>query len=356
VKVVLRTDASVQIGTGHFTRCLTLANALRARGAETTFVARHLTAGSGDRLEAEGHRLQLIEGGGHPDELAHSNWLGGGQTFDADQTLQLLTGTVVDWVIVDHYALDARWERLVRSKASRILAIDDLADRAHDVDLLLDQNFYSDSAERYAAHLSARCRPLLGPQFALLRPEFLQARALTKVRSNGVRKILVFFGGVDFTDATGRVIDGLDRAFDKAFALAVVIGAAHPKREEIARKCVERGHECHVQTDRIAGLMVEADLAIGAPGSATWERCAVGLPAIILSLAKNQRAIAEGVVEHGAALYVGEDDAAAAARVVSLVEELIKDNEKLAAISIAALSLVDARGTDRVVDAMLSVP
>jgi UDP-2,4-diacetamido-2,4,6-trideoxy-beta-L-altropyranose hydrolase len=355
VKVVVRTDASAQIGTGHFARCLTLANAMRARGAETTFVARHLAAGFGDRLKAEGHRLHLIEGGGHPDELAHSSWLGGAQTFDAEQTLRLLTGAVVDWIVVDHYALDARWERQVRSRASRLLAIDDLADRAHDVDLLVDQNFYPDSGERYAALLSARCRPLLGPRFAMLRPEFLQARALARVRCSGVRKILIFFGGVDVTDATGRVIDALDSAFHKAFALVVVIGGAHPRREDIVRKCAERDHECHVQTDRMAELMVEADLSIGASGSATWERCAVGLPAIMLSLAQNQRAIAQGVVEQGAALYAGEDDAAAAVRVVSLVEGLIKDNEKLAAISTAALSLVDARGTDRVVNAMLSV-
>lgn len=355
MKVAIRTDASPQIGTGHFARCLTLADVLKARGAKVVFVARRLTEGCAERLAEGGHQLIGLQGGGASDDLQHAGWLGGAQSVDAAQMLDSVEASRWDWVVVDHYALDFRWERLVRGKGRQVMVIDDLADRAHDCDLLLDQNLYLDVRGRYDGLLPSYCTRLLGPRYALLRPEFSRARAIPAVRRDGGLKVLVFFGGVDASDATGRVVTAMHARLGTQVSLTVVIGIAHPRREALVRFCAEAGYPCHVQTRNMASLMADADLCVGASGSATWERCVLGLPAIVVSLALNQRAIAQGVSGAGAAFFAGEDDEDMPERVVALVAELINDNARLEQMSAVAKSLVDGRGADRVVDAMLGV-
>jgi len=158
MRIAFRTDASSQIGTGHAMRCLTLADALREQDAECQFVCR----------EHEGHLMGYIRSRGHDthalprtrpsssfeSDLAHASWLGVDWQTDAAQTRQALGNAALDWLIVDHYALDRPWESALRSSCKRIMVIDDLADRQHDCDLLLDQN-YGSSAERYRAYGSS---------------------------------------------------------------------------------------------------------------------------------------------------------------------------------------------------------
>ncbi|MFZ5547955.1 MAG: UDP-2,4-diacetamido-2,4,6-trideoxy-beta-L-altropyranose hydrolase [Pseudomonadota bacterium] len=364
MKVVFRVDASERIGSGHLVRCATLAGALRVRGADVLFLCRALPGAWGDWLDRQGLRWRdlgpaagsLAPRAGDP---PHAHWLGVTWESDAADTARALGGERQDWLVVDHYALDARWEQALRPHAQRLLAIDDLADRSHDVDVLLDLNLHADMASRYAGRVPAGTRPLLGPRFALLRPAFATARAGLAARGQAVQRVLVFFGGVDAANSTGRVLEALDGLRESgvaSFSVDAVIGALHPAREALQAFCAERsGWACHVQTERMAELMAAADLAIGAGGGATWERCALGVPTLAVAQADNQ------VEQVAAAARAGvlcspqlRDGSAVAWRVP--IEALWFDPLRRAQLAASAAALVDGRGADRVAQLMARPP
>lgn len=198
MKIAVRVDASFQIGTGHFMRCLTLADALKQRGAQIRFVSRRLPEHLRVMLAAKGHELALLDGAlndAASDELAHARWLGVSQEQDASNTAQTLKDQPWDWLVVDHYALDARWESAMRVSSRQIMVIDDIADRQHDCDVLLDQNFYADMDTRYTGKVATSCQLLLGPRYALLRDEFRELHEQVKPRNGIVKRVLVFLGG-----------------------------------------------------------------------------------------------------------------------------------------------------------------
>ncbi len=292
LKIAFRVDASSQMGTGHFMRCLTLAENLKKRGTQIRFISRDLPAHLQTMLQNKAIELVALAKNINDvitDDLAHSHWLGCSQTEDALATLQALADKNWDWLVVDHYALDARWEKKLREKVKKILVIDDLADRQHDCDVLLDQNHYAYMETRYLGKVPTQCQLLLGAGYALLRDEFQQKREQIKPRQDAVKRILVFFGGVDADNYTGLAIAALSEIDISKIQIDIVIGAGHPYREQIKVASVEHGFNCHIQTDKMAQLMAEADLAIGAGGSATWERCCLGLPTLAICMAHNQQ-------------------------------------------------------------------
>lgn len=186
MKIAFRTDATHQIGTGHFMRCLTLADELKKQGVQIRFVSRNLPDHLRDMLTAKGMELvSLINNTSATqiDELAHSAWLVTSQAQDAQDTIQALAGQTFEWLVVDHYALDTRWETAIRNTAKQIMVIDDLADRVHDCDVLLDQNFYADMQTRYSGKVPAHCQLLIGPRYALLREEFRKLRKQIQPRT-----------------------------------------------------------------------------------------------------------------------------------------------------------------------------
>ena len=184
--IAIRTDASCQIGTGHFMRCLTLAEALKQHGAQIHFISRELPVYLRDMLAEKDMDFTLLADNAKAspiDDLAHSAWLGTSQAQDAQDSIQALADKAWDWLIVDHYALDMRWENALRKAAKQIMIIDDIADRQHDCDVLLDQNFYADMQSRYSGKVPAHCQLLLGPRYALLREEFRHLREQIKPRT-----------------------------------------------------------------------------------------------------------------------------------------------------------------------------
>lgn len=350
VKVAIRVDATAIIGTGHFMRCLTLSDELKKQGVRVRFVSRNLPLHLRSLLEAKGMEFVALSNEiapESPDELSHSAWLGTSQSQDANETLLAIADHAWDWMVVDHYALDARWESAMRKRAKQIMVIDDIADRQHDCDVLLDQNYYSDMQTRYADKVPVHCRLLLGPRYALLREEFLKQREQVRSHTGEVKRILMFFGGVDPGNYTGLAIEALAGLDIKGFVVDVVIGAQHPHRTEIEETCEVRGYVCHVQTSRMAELMAAADLAIGAGGSATWERCCLGLPALSICTAENQRRQVADAAEAGM-LYTpsGEGDLVNMLR--RHVSSLLENAALLKLISNAAMKAVDGCGALRV--------
>lgn len=355
MKIAFRVDASSQIGTGHFMRCLTLADVLKQSGAEVRVVSRHLPEHLREMLAAKGHAFALLESAQNDaalDELTHAHWLGASHAQDAADTIQALSDQAWDWIVVDHYALDSCWESMLRQTAKRILVIDDIADRQHDCDMLLDQNYYADMDVRYIGRIPAHCLLLLGPRYALLREEFRQLREQVKPRRGPVNRVLVFFGGVDADNYTERAVEALSEINILSLHVDVVIGAQHPCREQVKAACVQHGFFCHVQTDKMAELMAAADLAIGAGGSATWERCCLGLPALLVALADNQIYIAKALDLLGACIYIDTAKTTGVPIMRNAIASLLSTQGQIIALSKKAYSLVDGLGVDRVCQEM----
>jgi UDP-2,4-diacetamido-2,4,6-trideoxy-beta-L-altropyranose hydrolase len=353
-KIAFRTDAGAQVGAGHFMRCLTLADELKKQGVQISFISRNLPAHLSVMLTEKGMEylpLSIDEAVEALDDLTHASWLGTSQFQDAQATVKVLANHLWDWIVVDHYALNKRWESAVRGSCKKLMVLDDLADRKHDCDVLLDQNYYADMQTRYVSKVPTHCQLLLGPRYALLREEFRTLRDKVKVRTGDVKKILVFFGGVDSGNYTSMAIQALAELNSKQ-QVDVVIGVQHPNREQIQQACINHGFICHVQTRRMAELMAEADLAIGAGGSASWERCCLGLPGLLVAVAGNQVEIAKALDSIGACYYLEEEDRLNSGSLKHSINELLVAPEQVLSISQQAFSLVDGLGVKRVYEAL----
>jgi UDP-2,4-diacetamido-2,4,6-trideoxy-beta-L-altropyranose hydrolase len=355
--VAIRADASIQIGSGHVMRCLTLAEALRERGAAVHFICRNLPGHLGGVLADQGYPVHWLPapvaaGTALPAHTAHSAWLGVPWTEDAEQTRERLAGwPEIDWLIVDHYALDRAWESRMRPLVKGIMVIDDLADRPHDCDLLLDQNLYEDMDQRYGGLVPADCRLLLGPRYALLRPEFREARQTLRQRDGGVRRILVFFGGADPSNETAKALRAIQRLERPEIAVDVVVGAANPHRAEIEALCAALlNARFHCQVDNMAELMARADLAIGASGVSTWERAALGLPALVVTVAENQKAIAYAADDNGLLICLGDKVQIKVTDWVMALRKVLSNPDVLVEMSSIALFLNDGQGVKTVME------
>ncbi|XGA80982.1 UDP-2,4-diacetamido-2,4,6-trideoxy-beta-L-altropyranose hydrolase [Halomonas sp. CH40] len=317
MKIAFRVDASIEIGTGHVMRCLTLADALRQQGHTCRFISRAHDGHLGEVIRQKGFTLHLLP---QPEtqepleeeraQLAHADWLGASWQADAEQTLGCIADEHFDWLVVDHYALDACWEAAVVPSQTRLLVIDDLADRHHLADVLLDQNL-GRKASDYDRLVPDHCQRLIGPEFALLRPEFAQWReaSLTRRRENPqLRHLLISLGGVDKDNVTGQVLEALASCElpDETY-ITVIVGSTAPWLEEVKAKAkaLPWPTEFAVSVNDMARRMAEADLAIGAAGSTSWERCCLGLPTLMLVLAENQKEVACYLDQLGAAKLVG---------------------------------------------------
>lgn len=294
MQIAIRVDASAAMGTGHFMRCMTLADEFKRQGSDVLFIARQLPTYLQQLVEKRRHQVVRIGGDSDKescDDLAHAYFLGTSQAQDAAQTQEVLQELQTTWLIVDHYGIDHRWELALRPYTQKILVIDDLADRLHDCDLLVDQNLYADMNIRYTGLIPSTAEKLLGTKFAILRPGFKQARRYVKVRGGKPKRLFVFFGGVDSANYTLPVLYAIVSLQMEIRDVDVVIGKEHPAGDTIQELCREQGYNCYVQTSEMERLLADADLAIGAGGSTSWERCCLGLPSLAYVVAPNQRAL-----------------------------------------------------------------
>jgi UDP-2,4-diacetamido-2,4,6-trideoxy-beta-L-altropyranose hydrolase len=308
-------------------RCLTLAGQLKkAKQAEIAFVSRDLEGNLNHLIKNNGYCLFVLPRVVTSEELAgYEKWLTVTQAFDADQTKQLLQGLTVDYLIIDSYALDEIWENMLRPCVNKIMVIDDLANRRHNCDIILDQNYYCDMEKRYTAGLvPAHCQLLLGPQYALLREEFYKARKKMRNRDGNIKNILVFFGGSDLTNETMKALKALESLQRKDIQVNVVVGASNKNKESIEAYCQQHENmQYFCQISNMAELMNEADLAIGAGGSTTWERCFLGLPAIVIAIAQNQVQMSEDCNEFGIIRYIGKVENINLEHVIESCKELL---------------------------------
>lgn len=310
--VIFRADASLRIGTGHVMRCLTLAEALKSAGAECLFICREHPGNLIDHIKNSGFDVLPLSYRPNATRPSpeHLQWLGEDWNTDAAQTIEALGGVIPDWLIVDHYALEAQWEQALRPKCDRLMVIDDLADRTHDADLVLDQNLGREAAE-YSGLVSENCCLLIGPAYALLRPEFADMReySLQRRAKPALKTLLITMGGVDQDNVTGNVLAALKASeLPPDLQINVVMGPHAPWLGEVQRRATEMPWQTTVLVgiNNMAQVMADSDLAIGAAGSTSWERCCLGLPSVVVVLAENQLPTAVALAAIGGAEVVKE--------------------------------------------------
>ena len=348
MKIVFRTDAGIRMGIGHVMRCLTLADELATNGAESHFICRQHPGHLIDYISAKGHATHILPIQSETDKrLAHSTWLGSTQERDFQACAPIVNSLKPAWVVVDHYALDEEWENKILASSARIMVIDDLVDRAHRCHILLDQTF-GRTAEVYRGLVPEKCTLLCGSRYALLRPEFRKIRfySLTRRVPPKLNQILITLGGVDKTNATSEVLTALqDSQLHPNTKIVVVMGPNAPWRAkvEILAKTMQWSTSVCVGANNMAELMAESDLAIGAAGVTTWERCCLGLPTIMLVVAENQNDIAIAVEKSGAAKVI-KSQSEITRQLPSLINSISKSIGSLAQMSEAASNLVNGKG------------
>jgi UDP-2,4-diacetamido-2,4,6-trideoxy-beta-L-altropyranose hydrolase len=300
MKVIFRVDASLEMGIGHVMRCLTLANELKQQNHEIIFICRELTGNH--ILLIKYPVLVLPKNDNFQSDGLYLNWLGVTQEQDAEQTIKVIPKNI-DLLIVDSYALDEIWHKQLKPYTKKIMVIDDLADRQFDCNVLLNQNLGT-QIEDYKDKVLNNCELLLGCDYALLRPEFpnLREKALIKRKNTKVIKnILISMGGSDITNKTYDILQEVSDDLN----IVVILGGISPHNKIIKNYAKSKKNvKVVVDADNISSLMFDADLAIGAGGSTSWERCCLGLPTLLYVLAENQRKIAGNLEQLGAVKIV----------------------------------------------------
>jgi len=344
MRVIVRADADQRIGGGHVMRCAVLGLALRGQGADVAFAIRDPAPETRALLETWNFPVLALPAQALPEQPVEQLWPEPLMLRDAEDTARL--AAEADAIVVDHYGLGAAWHRAMRGERRLVLALDDMADRAVDADLLLYPGL-SASAQAYAGLVPVRCGLLLGPRYALLRPQFAADKGAAAQGKAALRRLLVCCGSGDHGNITARLIEGvLQAGLPGLVHVDVVLGGLNPHADALQRRfgAEPRLHFHHAVED-MAALMRAADLFLGAGGGMTWERCAAGLPGIVVALAPNQRPLSEAMAARGIDAYLGDGAALTPAKVA----EALRQATPASAEAVAAMhALCDGQGAARV--------
>lgn len=356
VRFFIRADSAERIGIGHIMRCLALCEVLEHRAKEIVFLCAEISEPLSSLIVLRGYKvLRLFS----PYEI--------GSLEDAEYTIQHLfqefgsAPLQEDYLIIDHYGIDAVWESVMMRYLARVLVIDDLANRPHNCHLLLDSNHYDDMETRYNKLVSANTIQLLGPGYALLRQEFGHERNRLNIRSPKTHtNILVCFGGTDPTNETLKVVKALSGTTQSnkkpMYHLTVILGASNPNIGIISEVCKDLdGIQVLVQPRSMAEEMRKADLAICSAGTITWERYCMGLPALLIAIADNQVAVAQQAESMGLDRYLGESKNVIDADIMNALSAYMnEDHDFINRSKERVMNLVDGKGAERVVKALLA--
>ena len=342
MRVIFRVDSSGEIGFGHLSRCINLAEELRTRGNDVTFVCRDLVGAGISSLEERLFRTVLL-----PRTTGAVS-----ESIDVAESISALAGTRPDWVVLDSYSLGFDWETAIRPFVEKIVVIDDLADRKHNCELFLDQNYTARSQESYVSRVSKSAQFLIGPRYALLDSQFRQLRITKKVLLRKPLKVLVFAGGSDQKDLTGKAINALSEFDSTELTVDVVVGASNARLKDYERSIVRENIQLHQSGSNFAQLMSNADIAIGAGGTTSWERMCLGVPSIVVSVATNQEPACLKLSQDGLMKYLGRIEDTADSTITGAVRKILDDDTKLLSLSESNQLIVDGLGAIRVAEVM----
>lgn len=334
MKFLIRCDSSFQIGTGHVSRCLNLAEEVKEKGHDVIFLCRNLPGNIISLIQEKQIKVLLTE------TLS--------PVYDTTlQETRALTEAVLlekpDFIILDHYELGEEWEQIVKGFGIPILVIED-GIRAHDCQFVLNQNIGAEAKGTYK-------KAFLGPEYALLSRK-MRNTTVPKRSFDKVQNVIIFFGGTDPQRDTLKVLSFLkDRELN--FDLHVVAGKTNPDISEI-KKIIRnwKSTELHVQTPHMNLLLAQADIFIGAGGITTWERCYFGLPSICIAVAENQIKIAEHLAKKEVQIYLGTSQEVTNESFMEGFEDLLKNREARVKLSKNSLDLRISGKLTELVDAL----
>jgi UDP-2,4-diacetamido-2,4,6-trideoxy-beta-L-altropyranose hydrolase/UDP-4-amino-4,6-dideoxy-N-acetyl-beta-L-altrosamine N-acetyltransferase len=353
MKYIFRADASMQIGNGHVERCLTLAEYLKKSGFDVSFICRELPGNLIEKIIGRGFQVFKLEepvGTFTDGKLYYSHLLGVSQEEDARQSAKILEEIKPDWLIVDHYALDYQWEGDLRHLCSKIFVIDDLCDRKHDCDYLLDQSL-GRKLEHYTGLVESSCKVLVGAQYSLLRPEFALWRdySLKRRQTPQFKKLLISMGGTDIENYTADILDQLLYCnLPNDLTISIILGLNCPNLDSVTEKIKQLGCKVVIKEniDNMAEIMANSDIAIGAAGTTSLERCCLGVPTIQFITAHNQNFLAENLVKHKAALSLENSESLSSLINVSL--------EWVNSVSSSAARVTDGTGASKIAEVLMT--
>lgn len=361
MKAIFRVDASTQIGSGHIMRCLTLADSLSKQGTCCEFICRDHAGNMINFIEERGYRVAKLPLNRDLDELSSNtsdeylSWLGADNIEDAENTIRVIKDAreKPDWMIVDHYAIDHEWEKALRSVCKNIMVIDDLANRVHDCDVLLDQTFGRVSKE-YENLTPNKCKRLVGSQYALLRPEFSEMREYSLARRHKpkLKQLLITLGGVDKDNVILEVLESLQQSdLPLDCKIIIVMGFNAPWFLSVKEKTEEmKWHTTLlIAVDNMAKIMSDSDLCIGAAGSTTWERCSLGLPTIMLKLAENQDKVIKELSYNNSIIWLQNPKELRSIFKNNQIERLLYD------LSSSSKHITDGAGTKKIVNILSEI-
>ncbi len=358
MKVVFRVDASLQIGTGHVMRCLTLAKVLKKNGANVGFICRKHKGHLIDKIRSSGFNVTELDKpveNQSDNKLIHSNWLGATQQQDAKECTNALQIIQPDWLIVDHYAIDEIWQLQLKGVYNKLMIIDDLADRKHQCDLLLDQNLFKSMSTRYQEKLPEKCIQLLGPKYALLQPNYADLHTQTKPRNFPLSHLLVFFGGVDQHNLTSLTLSALEKINIPFKSVDVVISRKSEHYRQIKNQVMRSSRiNLHSDLPSLGLLMKKADLAIGAGGATSWERLCLGLPSLIITMAENQRPVNHDLHEMGLVEWIGDVETIKIEQISSAINEVLSRDD-IRSWSELCMENCSGQGTTLVADTIFKI-
>ncbi|WP_282611373.1 UDP-2,4-diacetamido-2,4,6-trideoxy-beta-L-altropyranose hydrolase [Pelagibius sp. Alg239-R121] len=335
--VAFRADASEQIGSGHLMRCITLADTLKESGAQTRFLCHDLPDSMWQLVKARGHQLMSVKS----------------PETDAAASSHLLSDRHWDWLIVDHYGLDIQWETFLRRRSSKIMVIDDLANRRHDCDMLLDQNYRKSDRGRYANLVPPSCSLRLGPKYALLHRDYARLRASAEPRES-VKRLLIYFGGSDLADLTSRSLRAAVSLGRTDLKIDVVSSQISPRSNEVRKIADDHPSiTCHQNLPSLAPLIAASDLSIGAMGSTSWERMCLGVPTIGVILADNQKEVAAELQEANLAVCLGTQENVNEEMIAGRLRRVVQSRD-FRTWSERCMSLCDGRGTHRIAESLIN--
>lgn len=360
MKVCFRVDASEKIGSGHVMRCLTLAKEMKKKRASVYFITKKYSGSLNSIISREGYKVFSLENNtdNYEKDCKRDDYFNFELERDVLDSSAILKELDIDILVVDHYELDVKWEAKIKKYVKKIVVIDDMANRFHDCDVLLDQN-YGRKEAHYISIVPESCRLLCGVEYSLIRDEFLKLKkkSIERRKNNSIKKVFISMGGADVLNISSQVLIELEK--HKVLPNAeyiLILGNASPHVEYV-KKLISKlsiDVKLYINVNNMAELMMACDIAIGASGSTTWERCCLGLPTITLILAKNQKFIANSLNEIGAVKLIGcPDDISWKKKLIKAFENFKNNPESLYEMSKISESINDGLGVKRVVEVIL---
>jgi len=360
-RIVFRVDSSTAIGAGHVMRCLSLARYYRQQGLEVLFICRQLPGSLINHIESSGFcvkRLPLrAQATVSASNRSDDEWLGIDYQTEIDESKAIISTLAPQWVVVDSYGIDKAWHNEVIKMGVKLLVIDDLANRSLRGNIVLNQNLAPNIKHRYQSLIGQQTTLLLGPSYSLLRQEFRKLYVRLKPFNERLNNpvLTIAFGGSDVVNETIKALKAALKVADNKTIINVIVGQHYPHYEQLCADYKEIKHlNILKQINNVAQILMNSTIAIGAVGTMTWERCCLGIPSIVATIADNQREVAYHLASLGYHDYVGHFDETTTQHYERALSRLLNSSNQMINQHQLLTNTVDGNGVERVYNAMVN--